>query len=138
MAFGEKSSRSCAKILTEPHRPLPAPPGILFLPAAPPRLSRRVEQSGGHLRFPGMSRFDKYRPRYEVVPIMALIAAFSIAGLLMFEVEKPRLSHRPELPTIGTQSAAEEAGARLTPSNPAETKSVDMRRPAIVNKRNAD
>jgi len=72
-----------------------------------------------------MSRFDKYRPKYELVPIMALIAAFSIAELLIFEVEKPRLSHRPELPTIGTQTAAEEAGARVTPSKPAEVKPID-------------
>ncbi len=72
-----------------------------------------------------MSRFDKYRPRYELAPIMALIAAFSIAELLIFEVEKPRLSHRPELPTIGTLTAAEEAGARVKPSNPAEVKPID-------------
>lgn len=72
-----------------------------------------------------MSRFDEYRPRYELVPILTLIAAFSIAELLIFEVEKPRLSHRPELPTIGTQAAAEKAGARLTPSKPAETTPID-------------
>ena len=72
-----------------------------------------------------MNKFDKYRPKYELAPIMALIAAFAIAELLIFEVEKPRLSHRPELPTIGTQTAAEEAGARVTPSKPAETKPID-------------
>jgi hypothetical protein len=71
-----------------------------------------------------MSRFDKYRPRYELAPIMALIAAFSIAALLVFEVEKPRLSHRPELPSAGTETAAKEAGARVTPSNPDETRPV--------------
>ncbi len=77
--------------------------------------------------FPTMSRFDKYRPRYELAPIIALIAAFSIAELLIFEIEKPRLTHRPELPTIGTEIAAEQAGARVTPSNPAETKAIDPR-----------
>ena len=85
-----------------------------------------------------MNRFDKYRPRYEVAPVMALIAAFSIAALLIFEVEKPRLSHRPEPPTIGTQIAAGEIGARVTPSNPAETKPVEMQRPAVVNKQTAE
>lgn len=75
-----------------------------------------------------MSRFDNYRPKYELAPIMALIAAFAIAELLIFEVEKPRLTHRPELPTIGTLSAAEEAGARVRPSNPAETKPIDAKR----------
>jgi hypothetical protein len=75
-----------------------------------------------------MSRFDKYRPRYELAPIMALIAAFSIAALLLFEVEKPRLSHRPELPSAGTQTAAEVAGARVTPSNPDETKTIEQGR----------
>ena len=97
-----------------------------------------MEQSPRHCGFLTMDRFDKYRPRYELAPIMALIAAFSIAALLVFEVEKPRFSHRPELPTMGTQIAAEEAGARVTPSNPAETKSVEIRRPAVVDKRNAD
>jgi len=85
-----------------------------------------------------MSKFDKYRPRYEVAPVMALIAAFAIAALLIFEVEKPRLSHRPELPTIGTQIAAGEIGARVTPSRPDETKPVEMHRPAVVNKDTAE
>ena len=71
-----------------------------------------------------MNRFDKYRPRYELVPIMALIAAISIAALLIFEIEKPRLSHRPELPSVETQTAAKEAGARVTPSKPDETKPI--------------
>jgi hypothetical protein len=85
-----------------------------------------------------MSKFDKYRPKYELAPVMALVAAFSIAALLIFEVEKPRLSHRPELPSIGTQIAAGEIGARVTPSNPAETKSIEMRQPAVVNKKTAE
>ena len=73
-----------------------------------------------------MNRFDKYRPRYELAPIMALIAAVSIAALLIFEIEKPRLSHRPELPSAGTQTAAKEAGARVTPSNPHETEPLEL------------
>ena len=75
-----------------------------------------------------MNRFDKYRPRYELVPIMVLIAAVAIAALLIFEIEKPRLSHRPELPSAGTQTAAKEAGARVTPSNPDETEPVEQGR----------
>ena len=75
-----------------------------------------------------MNRFDKYRPRYELAPIMALIAAVSIAALLIFEIEKPRLSHRPELPSAGTQTAAKEAGARVTPSNPDETEPLEQGR----------
>jgi hypothetical protein len=77
-----------------------------------------------------MSRFDKYRPRYELAPIMALIAAFSIAGLLVLEIETPRLSHRPDLlPSAGTQTAAKEAGARVTPSNPDETRRIEQGQP---------
>jgi len=75
-----------------------------------------------------MNRFDKYRPRYELVPIMALIAAVAIAALLIFEIEKPRLSHRPELPSVETQAAAKEAGARVTPSNPDETEPLEQGR----------
>ncbi len=75
-----------------------------------------------------MNRFDNYRPRYELAPIMALIAAVSIAALLIFEIEKPRLSHRPELPSAGTQTAAKEAGARVTPSNPDETEPLEQGR----------
>ena len=75
-----------------------------------------------------MNRFDNYRPRYELAPIMALIAAVSIAALLIFEIEKPRLSHRPELPSAETQTAAKEAGARVTPSNPDETEPLEQGR----------
>jgi len=59
---------------------------------------------------------------------MVLIAAVAIAALLIFEIEKPRLSHRPELPSAGTQTAAKEAGARVTPSNPDETEPVEQGR----------
>jgi hypothetical protein len=85
-----------------------------------------------------MNRFDHYRPRFDVALVMLLVAAVSIAGLFIIEVENPRLSHFPQPPSSETRAAAEEAGARVTPSDPAEAKSVEMRRPAIVDKRNAD
>ena len=85
-----------------------------------------------------MSRFDHYRPKFDVALVMVLVAVVSIAGLFIIEVENPRLSHFPQPPSAETRAAAAEAGARVTPSDPAEVKSVEIRRPAIVDKRNAD
>jgi hypothetical protein len=70
-------------------------------------------------------RFDKYRPKFEVALLMALIAAVAIAALLLFEVERPRVSHQAQAPSAQTQTAAKEAGARVTPSNPDETKPLE-------------
>jgi len=85
-----------------------------------------------------MSRFDHYRPRFDVALVTLLVAVVSIAGLLIIEIENPRLSHYPQPPSPETRAAAEEAGARVTPSDPEETKSVKQRQPVIIDKRTSD
>jgi hypothetical protein len=85
-----------------------------------------------------MSRFDHYRPKFDVALIMLAIAAVSIAGLFMIEIESPRLSHFPQAPSPETSAAAEEAGARVTPSHPEEIRSDQPRRPNVVDKRTAE
>lgn len=97
-----------------------------------------AEQSGGHCRFFIMSRFDHYRPKFDVALIMLVIAAISVAGLFMIEIENPRLSHFPQAPSPETSAAAEEAGARVTPSHPDEIRSDQPRRPNVVDKRTAE
>ena len=66
-----------------------------------------------------MSKFNHYRPRYDVVLVVLLVAIVSIAGLFIMEIENPRLSH---FPSPETHAAAREAGARVTPSKPEETR----------------
>lgn len=85
-----------------------------------------------------MSRFDHYRPRYDVALVTMLVAVVSIAGLLIIEIENPRLSHNPQPASEETRAAAEEAGARVTPSDPEETNTVKQRQPIIVDKRTSD
>lgn len=82
-----------------------------------------------------MSRFNHYRPRYDVALIVLLVAIVSIAGLVVMEMENPRLSH---VPSPETHAAAQEAGARVTPSNPEETEKVEMRQRTIVDKKTAE
>jgi hypothetical protein len=96
------------------------------------------EQSDGYLRFLSMNRFDHYRPKFDVALVVVLVAVVSVAGLFIIEVENPRLSHFPQPPSAETRAAAAEAGARVTPSDPAEARPVEMRRPAIVDKRDAE
>lgn len=82
-----------------------------------------------------MSRFNSYRPRYDVALVMLLVAIVSVAGLFIMEVENPRLSH---FPSPETHAAASEAGARVTPSRPEETEKVEHRQPAVVDKKTAE
>jgi hypothetical protein len=85
--------------------------------------------------FPIMSRFNHYRPRYDVALIVLVVAIVSIAGLFIMEIENPRLSH---FPSPETHAAAKEAGARVTPSKPEETEKVETRQPAVVDKKTAE
>jgi hypothetical protein len=98
------------------------------------------EQNRGLPRFPAMSRFNHYRPRYDVALVVLLVAIVSIAGLFILEIENPRLSHfpSPETHAPETHAAAKEAGARVTPSKPEETEKVEMRQPTVVDKKTAE
>ncbi len=69
-----------------------------------------------------MGKFDGYRPKFDVAMVMVVVAVISIAALFVIEIDSPRMSHQPQPPSAGTQSAADQAGARVTPSNPAEMK----------------
>jgi hypothetical protein len=97
-----------------------------------------AEQSARYFGFLSMSRFDHYRPKFGVALIMLVVALISIAGLFAIEVESPRLSHFPQPPSPETRAAAEGAGARVTPSNPEETRTDKLRQPTVVDKRTAD
>jgi hypothetical protein len=85
-----------------------------------------------------MAKFDRYRPKFDVAMIMLVVAAVSIAGLFAIEIENPRLSHFPQVASPETRAAAEEAGARVTPSHPEEMKNEQPKQPNIVNKRTAE
>ena len=85
-----------------------------------------------------MSRFDHYRPKLDVALIMLVVAVVSVAGLFAIEIESPRLSHFPQAPSPETTAAAQEAGARVTPSHPDEVRSDQPRRPNVVDKRTAE
>ena len=85
-----------------------------------------------------MNRFDQYRPKFDVALIMLVVAVLSVAGLFAIEIENPRLSHFPQTPSPETRAAAEEAGARVTPSHPDEVRADQPRRPNVVDKRTAE
>ena len=97
-----------------------------------------AEPSGGYRRFPGMNKFDQYRPKLDVALIMLMVAVISVVGLFAIEIENPRLSHFPQPPSPETRAAAAEAGARVTPTHPDEVRTDQPRRPNVVDNRTAE